>query len=592
MSDAILKKSRRTAFKVGFFSFFLISILIFFSTFYFYQSRSRGVIDGVEKSISQLILVGDTFQIHRDLSSMVDGGLFSGIVLSDLQGNRIDQAGEAYEDLSDKSSYLNFRSGELFFNYRFSISEEGNVVALGHAVRKAPVFEFFTLVLLSMFFLVGAILVLLRSFRQSALGMVDPLVHLSTFLKRVPSDSSHLDEVDLVSFRFREVNDVYSEFKYLWRRLGEFKESENQLVKQQAELVLAHQVSHDIRSPLSALEMMSSNLKELPEDKRVVIRNAINRIRDIANTLSSKRGQADVVDISLVPDNPLEVVLLSPAIEVIITEKRLEVRNHLGVQINFDQTRLSYGLFSRIVLNDFKRVLSNLINNAVEALPNERGQVNVLLEESQDSRIRLSISDNGSGIPDELITKLGTRGLRSLKSGGSGLGIAHAKECVEAWGGQLKIDSEVGVGTVVSIYLPKENPPAWFVPKLELKYGDTVVILDDDQSIHQIWKGRFDSANFGSHLLVLEHMSSTKQFRKFYGERFVELDQAVFLIDYEIIGQHENGIDLIEQLGIQRQSILVTSRYEEPLVRQRCERIGVRLIPKPMSGFVPIEISK
>ena len=66
---------------------------------------------------------------------------------------------------------------------------------------------------------------------------------------------------------------------------------------------------------------------------------------------------------------------------------------------------------------------------------------------------------------------------------------------------------------------------------------------------------------------------------------------ALFLMDYEISGSTESGLDLIETLGIQKQSILVTSRYEEKNIRERCESLGVRLIPKSMSGFVPIEIT-
>lgn len=63
-------------------------------------------------------------------------------------------------------------------------------------------------------------------------------------------------------------------------------------------------------------------------------------------------------------------------------------------------------------------------------------------------------------------------------------------------------------------------------------------------------------------------------------------------MDYEIIGHKESGLDLIEQFGLQKQSILVTSRYEENEVIQRCEFLGVHLIPKNMSGFVPINIAK
>jgi hypothetical protein len=48
---------------------------------------------------------------------------------------------------------------------------------------------------------------------------------------------------------------------------------------------------------------------------------------------------------------------------------------------------------------------------------------------------------------------------------------------------------------------------------------------------------------------------------------------------------------LIETLDIARQSILVTSRFEEPAVRARCEHLGVKLIPKGLAGFVPIHFA-
>ena len=62
-------------------------------------------------------------------------------------------------------------------------------------------------------------------------------------------------------------------------------------------------------------------------------------------------------------------------------------------------------------------------------------------------------------------------------------------------------------------------------------------------------------------------------------------------MDYELICATETGLDLIEELGIQKQSILVTSHYEETEIRSRCEKQGILLIPKSMSGFVPIGIT-
>lgn len=67
------------------------------------------------------------------------------------------------------------------------------------------------------------------------------------------------------------------------------------------------QVSHDIRSPLAALEMISGSINELPEEKRIIVRSAINRIRDIANSLLKENKKiSDFTDVSSsIPDNKI-----------------------------------------------------------------------------------------------------------------------------------------------------------------------------------------------------------------------------------------------------------------------------------------------
>jgi hypothetical protein len=140
---------------------------------------------------------------------------------------------------------------------------------------------------------------------------------------------------------------------------------------------------------------------------------------------------------------------------------------------------------------------------------------------------------------------------------------------------------------VVTITLPKHPAPAWFVPKLYLSPGDTVVILDDDMSIHQIWDDRFKSLQLKEQQIQIKHMSTCEEVRKWC---LVAKDQVVYLFDYELIGQQATGLQLIDDLGIKQQSILVTSRYEDAEILETCKKIEVKLIPKPMVGFVPVKI--
>lgn len=370
--------------------------------------------------------------------------------------------------------------------------------------------------------------------------------------------------------------------------------------KEAALLQIAHQVSHDIRSPLSAMEMISSQLSELPEIKRIIIRNSIGRIRDIANSLSLGRSQGNMDFKRSDPDeitaesslgrNSLDTILLLPTIDLMITEKRIEYRNKLNVNINFEQTLASYGLFAKIRVQEFKRLFSNIINNGVEALPDVGGRVDVTLEENSFGQIQIKINDTGKGISSKLISQIGIRGNTFNKQGGSGLGLAHAVDAIKGFSGRLNIESREGSGTTITIVLPKEIAPEWFVPKLLLKKTTKVFVFDDDQSIHQIWQGRLNSVQKSGEGIHLFHFSDPDELRKYYRQNFADLDDVLFLMDYEILNHQQTGLDLIEELGIQLNSILITSRYEETSIRLRCESLGVRLIPKSMSGFVPIKI--
>jgi len=403
-----------------------------------------------------------------------------------------------------------------------------------------------------------------------------------------------------ISFRSKEkeLKTLEDNANRLISSISMLREREHDSIQAIAFNKVASQVAHDIRSPLSALEMISSQLSELPEEKRVIIRNSIHRIRDIANSLIGRKkdriiqiGSSTIQSSSSAADSiSLETALLSPVMDSIVTEKRIQYRDRLGIEIVFDQTRASYGLFAKINITEFKRVISNLIDNAVEAFI-KRGKVEIVLKPEPDTKqVIIEIVDNGKGMPQSLLNRVGERGITVGKVGGSGLGLAHAKETFKQFKGDLTVLSNEGEGTTIVLKLPLEEPPNWFVPKLKIKENQKVIIFDDDQTIHQIWKGRFESVAGGRAKIDLEHFSTMDSFRGFFRDNFFELEDRLFLMDYEILGSKETGLDLIFEMGLAKQSVLITSRYEEPAIRERCERVGVRLIPKPMSGFVPIEI--
>ncbi|MEZ6140464.1 MAG: ATP-binding protein [Zavarzinella sp.] len=99
-----------------------------------------------------------------------------------------------------------------------------------------------------------------------------------------------------------------------------------------------------------------------------------------------------------------------------------------------------------------KQALLNLMMNAEQAMP-EGGEI-ILQTRLEDDFVVLDVIDNGKGIPSEQIPKL-FQPFHTTKPGGSGLGLPTTRRIVEAHGGKILVQSEVGKGTMFSLYFPK-----------------------------------------------------------------------------------------------------------------------------------------
>ncbi len=419
---------------------------------------------------------------------------------------------------------------------------------------------------------------------------------------------------------------------------------------------LAKQVAHDIRSPLSALNIITSTLTDVPEEKRLLIRNSVQRINDIANDLlqkgkSAASASSNFLDfgpesgmIAATSKNASDIAgnnsaglntseknlsikqnycfLVSTVVDNIVSEKRIQYREKINVHINVDLKK-SFGLFVNANPNELSRVISNLVNNSVEALPNQSGNVDVSVFDNSENKICIQIKDNGSGIPKHILAKLGQAGVTHGKDNtqsGSGLGVYHAMKTIQEIGGEIIFQSvtvddlasanvtaqknttgfaELDIksnlvnktGTTITIELQKADTPSWFAESIQLIPGQEYVTVDDDISIHQIWKGRLQSLKSNEQNIQLTSFTSAKEFREYFNKNLNSNPPRIFLIDYEFLNQNDNGLKIITDLGIQNRAILVTSRFDEPNIRSECEAQNIKILPKQLAGQIPISIS-
>lgn len=213
---------------------------------------------------------------------------------------------------------------------------------------------------------------------------------------------------------------------------------------------LSKQVAHDLRSPLGALKIVGTRLSTSSDDQPLlqVLQSSITRISEITEDLLENNAAATM-------ESPSKQCTRD-VIREVVQEMKMSAETK-GVRLihteNQGEDGLSPTLLSRhIQSRDLARVVSNLIQNAIEA-PSAM-QVNIATRE-YPSGFEIEIADNGTGIPKANWRALGRRGFTFGKTRGNGLGVAHAKDWTNSVGGRLRVRTSQTSGTSVVLSLPR-----------------------------------------------------------------------------------------------------------------------------------------
>lgn len=233
---------------------------------------------------------------------------------------------------------------------------------------------------------------------------------------------------------------------FLWykKRLTERYNEQVRFQKSESIASLALQVAHDIRTPLTALKIVTSRAGNLPDKELKLLNQSVDRIDLIANELLRKnRGTRAGQQFDL-------------------TEAIAEAASEFATIISDSFTEFNYiGLPSKLVCagsykDDLQRVILNILTNSKEALEqNSPASPKISMTmSSRQNHVQIVIEDNGHGIPKELLKKLGSEKGTTTKEAGNGLGLYNAKETIVQNGGSIEISSELGCWTSITITLP------------------------------------------------------------------------------------------------------------------------------------------
>ncbi|MHA7876548.1 sensor histidine kinase [Roseivivax sp.] len=222
-------------------------------------------------------------------------------------------------------------------------------------------------------------------------------------------------------------------------------------------------VSHELRTPLTsikgALEVINTGaLGEAPEKMRgpldVATRNSRRLAELVSDLLLLQKAEAGKFDFNM------EHADLSELMTEIVERFRPFAEN-LEVALKVDVPDAQ--LWARIDKTRFNQVIANILSNATKFSRKDGGEVNVALRPSGDM-IRIAISDNGEGIPEEFRDKVFQEfqqagPLETRRHEGTGLGLSLSKRIIDAHDGRIWFTTSTGRGTTFFIELAREPEP-------------------------------------------------------------------------------------------------------------------------------------
>ncbi len=252
-------------------------------------------------------------------------------------------------------------------------------------------------------------------------------------------------------------------------------------------------MSHEIRTPLNAIVGFSQyienadNLDEAKEDARDIVMASQNLLEIVNGILDISKIEANKMEIINTEYN-LKGILenLTKLIIARIGEKPIELKT----QFASDIPDVLYGDCGKL-----KQIMTNILTNSVKY--SEKGEINFkvnCINEQNECKLMISISDTGRGMTTEQVNKLFNKFERfdeekNTNIEGTGLGLSITKSLVEMMGGKIVVQSEYGKGSTFTVYLSQEIRNSLYtqekiIENINLDLKNKKVLLVDDNLLN------------------------------------------------------------------------------------------------------------
>lgn len=218
---------------------------------------------------------------------------------------------------------------------------------------------------------------------------------------------------------------------------------------------LAATMAHEINNPLESvtnllyLARKDQNMADRTREYLKLADEELDRVAHVARqTLGFYRENSAPV-----------LFKVSPVISDLVDVYSYRFRNRdVRVDKELDDAA---ELFAPV--GEFRQVFSNLLVNAIDALPSNGGRIRIRLQSGQDwngtarSGVRLTVADTGCGIAPETMPRIFDSFYTTKRDIGTGLGLWLTRSIVQKYGGRIQVRSRVQSGTVFSVFWPRET---------------------------------------------------------------------------------------------------------------------------------------
>ncbi len=357
-------------------------------------------------------------------------------------------------------------------------------------------------------------------------------------------------------------------------------------------------ITHDFRNVLTSIigsaEVMQFTVKDQNIiDQLKLIIDAGERGSEIVSNILAQNMPAEAVDST---DKQAIYQSLTSMVNLI----RIQLPSHIQLCLHLEEQLPA----ANINLTQLEQILMNLIKNANESM-HQPGRIDIHLRADFHHKLakqhmpalNIYVQDEGKGIAPEDIHEITKPFWTSRsKEGGTGLGLAMVRRTVHSNGGELNIQSTLGVGTQVSITIPPINSDQGNSKEKALNKPDTsseppskhpssmkpwhILLVDDDPAVLQIHQNLLE--RMGHNVTTVESAESALEIYESSIKNNTDIFDLI-ITDFQMPGMDGIDLSMLIRKHDAHLPILMVTAYGDAEKLQQCQDIQINILNKPTS---------